>query len=346
MRTPEIFVRGIGAFVPPTVSVESAVADGLCSAEHAKVHDMLGAAVAGDIPAPEMALRAAREAIGRGGADAGDLGLLLYADVWHQGPDGWSPQYYLQRHLVGGDLLALEVRQGCNGVLSALELAGGFMAGDPRRRDALIVTADNFGTARMDRWCSGPDFVLGDAGSAVVLSRETGFARLLSVSSISVPEAEELHRAGTPLFPPSATTGEAVDFSARAEEFGRMCSVDGDLALAWVIVQQRMMRVLGRTLSEAGITANDLTRTVFTSLSPEAVEHRWMSVLRMPMSKSSWDYARTVGHLGASDHLVSLDHLLSTGQLGPGDHVLLGGIGPGVTISCAVLEILSTPPWI
>jgi len=326
--------------------VESAVAEGLCTAEHAKVHDMLGAAVAGDIPAPEMALRAAREAMGRGGTGAGDLGLLLYADVWHQGPDGWSPQYYLQHHLVGGDLLALEVRQGCNGVLSSLELAGGFMAGDPRRRDALIVTADNFGTARMDRWCSGPDFVLGDAGSAVVLSHETGFAQLLSVSSISVPEAEELHRAGTTLFPPSATTGEAVDFSARAEEFGRMCSTDSDLALAWVIVQQRMMRVLGRTLSEAGITANDLTRTVFTSLSPEAVEHRWMAVLRMPMSKSTWDYARTVGHLGASDHLVSLDHLLSTGQLAPGDHVLLGGIGPGITISCAVLKILSTPSWI
>ena len=68
MRTPEVFVRGIGTFVPPAVSVESAVAQGLCSAEHAKVHDMLGAAVAGYMPAPEMALRAAREAPRAAGA--------------------------------------------------------------------------------------------------------------------------------------------------------------------------------------------------------------------------------------------------------------------------------------
>lgn len=345
MRTPEVYLTGLGTFVPPVVSVETAIEQGWCTRERAKVHDMLGAAVAGDVPAPELALRAATQALARSGGSSDDIGLLLYADVWHQGPDGWQPHYYLQHHLLGGDLLAMEVKQGCNGVLAALELAGGFLAGDPRRRGAMVVAADNFGTDRIDRWLSGPDFVLGDAGSAVVLSREPGFAQLLAVSSISVPEAEELHRAGLSLFPPGATTGDHVDFAGRTEEFVRMCSADAELNMAWVIAQQRMMRVLKKTLAEAGIGVQDVTRTAFTSLSPEAVEHRWMAVLKLPLSRSTWEYGRTVGHLGASDHLVALDHLLSTGQLSAGDHVLLGGIGPGLTISCAVVKILDAPSW-
>ena len=119
-------------------------------------------------------------------------------------------------------------------MLSALELAGGFMAGDPRRRDALIVTADNFGTAPDGPLAARrPDFVLGDApGSAAVLHPR---ARLRPAArgelDLRTRGRGALHRAGTPLFPPSATTGEAVDFSARAEEFGRMCSADSDLAL-------------------------------------------------------------------------------------------------------------------
>jgi 3-oxoacyl-[acyl-carrier-protein] synthase-3/clorobiocin biosynthesis protein CloN2 len=64
-------------------------------------------------------------------------------------------------------------------------------------------------------------------------------------------------------------------------------------------------------------------------------------VLGFQLSQSTWEYGSGIGHLGASDHLVSLHHLLATGQLSPGDHVLLSGSGPGLTFKSAVVQILN-----
>jgi hypothetical protein len=72
-----------------------------------------GAAVADGIPAPERIARRSARLRAIRGVSPGELDLLLYTDVWHQGPEGWQPQYYLQQHLTGGDTLAVEVRHGC-----------------------------------------------------------------------------------------------------------------------------------------------------------------------------------------------------------------------------------------
>ncbi|WP_188193679.1 ketoacyl-ACP synthase III family protein [Nonomuraea sp. SYSU D8015] len=337
MRTAEFFIGGLGVFVPESVSVETAVERGWCTAEEAAVHGMAGAAVAGEVPAPEMALSAARDAVAAAGGRVGDVGMLLYCDVWHQGPDGWLPQYFLQRHLVGGETLAVELHQGCNGVFAAMELAAAYDRAE--RPDVLVVAADNFGTPRFDRWRAAPT-VFGDAASAVLLTRRPGIAQVLSVGSAAVPELEEGGRYGEPMFPPGATTGAHVDWVTRDEEYTRLVENSSELRIAWIMVQKVMMQLVGRVLAEAGVRAEQLAYAALTNLAPDAIEHRWMELLRMPMSKSTWDFGRTVGHLGASDPLVSLHHLIVTGKARPGDHVLMGGIGSGVTISCAVVKIL------
>ncbi|MFG2019314.1 ketoacyl-ACP synthase III family protein [Actinomadura geliboluensis] len=351
MRTQDAYVRSVGVYLPETVDIKWAVAQGLHPEEGAEAHGFTGVAVAGEVPAPEMALRAARTAFERCGQRPGEVDLLLYTDTWHQGPDGWQPQYYLQRHLVGGGALAVETRHGCNGVFSALELGAAYLSADPARRTALVVSTDNYGTPLVNRWNAGPGFVMGDAASALVLGRAPGFAQLLSVNSITVPEGEELHRSGEPLFPPGATTGQSMDFHRRTESFlaGALAKArartEGGPSL-WVTVHQKLLESVERSLDEAGIELADLARVAFMNNDRETVEQRCMGALGLPLSMSTWEFGRTVGHLGASDQLVSLDHLLTTGELGPGDHVLLAGMAPGVTLSSAVIKILATPPWL
>jgi predicted NBD/HSP70 family sugar kinase len=53
-----------------------------------------------------------------------------------------------------------------------------------------------------------------------------------------------------------------------------------------------------------------------------------------------------LGHLGASDQVVALEHLLVTGAAHIGAHVLLLGAGVGMTWTAAVLRITAniTPP--
>src|SRR5687767_10647775 len=146
MPTPEMFIGGVGAFVPEPVAVAAALgAERSAAVDAAHAEGWTSVAVAGDIPAPEMALRAAQEACKRARQRPEEVDLLLYADTWHQGPDGWQPQYYVQRYLVGGDPLSVEVRQGPTGFLAALDLATRYLRADARRTSALVLATDNFG---------------------------------------------------------------------------------------------------------------------------------------------------------------------------------------------------------
>ncbi|GAA2211808.1 ketoacyl-ACP synthase III family protein [Nonomuraea monospora] len=346
MRYADTYISGVGAYLPRTVvSVEKAVAKGWYPAAEAELHNLAGAVVAGDVPAPEMGLHAAQSALKRAGCAPGDVDLLLYASTWHQGPDGWPPHSYLQRHLLGGDALATEIRQGCNGMFIAMELAAGYLDAAPGRQAALLVAADNYGTPLMDRWRMGPGYVGGDAASALVLTKEPGFARLTSVCTTTVAEAEELHRGSEPLFPPGVTVGRRMSFAARNEQFRQQVMPKGEATAALFNIQRALMEVVERVLDESGIAAGDLTRVAFMNYSEEIVEQRCMALLDLPMSRSTWHYGRTIGHCGASDQVLSLDRLLTAGELAPGDHLLMLGTGPGVTVSSAVIKIIDTPRW-
>jgi 3-oxoacyl-[acyl-carrier-protein] synthase-3/clorobiocin biosynthesis protein CloN2 len=197
----------------------------------------------------------------------------------------------------------------------------------------------------MDRWRMGPGYVAGDAASAVVLTTGPGFARLLAVRSVTVSAAEGMHRGDEPLFPPGPTAGRGLDFTARNADFRRRALADGVGTGALLQIHQQTLDLVDRILHEADIKIDDIARVAYMNYSREIVEQRCMAALGLPMSKSTWDFGRTVGHLGASDQIVSLDHLLSTGQVGPGDHILMLGVGPGVTLSAAVVEILRPAPW-
>jgi 3-oxoacyl-[acyl-carrier-protein] synthase-3/clorobiocin biosynthesis protein CloN2 len=345
MRSAGTFISGLGVHVPPTVSVADAVERGLYPADEAKSGELRGVAVAGDVPAPELALRAARQAFDRCGRRPSEIDLLLYVDAWHQGPDGWLPHHHLQHHLVGGNPLAAELRQGCNGMFSAFELAARYLP-TGEHRCALLVAADNFGTPLVDRWRSGPGFILGDGASSLVLTRTPGFAELLAVRSVTMPELEGLHRMGAPDFPPTATLGKPMEMAARAAEFKKQAAGRADLMGVWLNLYTRMLETIEPTLDEAGVTMADVRRVAFPNSGRQVVEHRWMAALDLPLSASTWEFGSGVGHISASDQVIALDHLLTTGELGAGDHMLLVGIGPGVTLSSAVVKIHHQPSWL
>ena len=340
-----MYISGLGVYLPETVSVEHAVSSGWYPPEEVELHDLAGAAVAGDVPAPEMALLAGRSAVARSGRAVTDFDLLLYVSTWQQGPEGWPPHAFLQRHLVGDRLLATQLRQGCNGMFTALELAASYLRAEPSRRAALLVAADNYGTPLANRWRMLPGAIAGDAGSAVVLDSESGFARLLSVCSASVSQAEELHRAAEPLFPPGITEGRALDFVAHSNAFRQRSIDDGVGTAVLVTVHQRLVEVIDRALSEADIKMADVTRAAFMTCGREVAEQICEAELDLPLSRSTWDFGRTVGHCGASDQILALERLVRLGELGPGDHFLMLGYGPGVVVSASIVQILESPVW-
>ncbi|WP_330302518.1 MULTISPECIES: ketoacyl-ACP synthase III family protein [unclassified Streptomyces] len=344
MRVGDIYIDALGTWLPEPYSAERAVREGLYEAVDFEENGLLAARVAGPDEAPaEMAVRAVRQLAERRGSDLSDVDLLVHAGSSWQGPEGWRPASYIQRKTVGGTGPAWELTMGCLGGLTALEVAVGFLRGDGSRRTVLFTSADNWSSPVVDRWRSFPGVILGDGASALTLGRGTGFARLLSVNTGGVPDLEGMYRGSEPLFPGTSLQRAPLDFRLRATAYKETEQASSEAMMLSAKVQ---LELIDRSLEEAGIGRSDITRVAYVNYARLATQMWLLDPLGIPMSTSTWEIGRHIGHIGPSDQLVSLDRLLSHGELGPGDHVLLAGLGPGMTLGSAVLEIVSRPSWL
>jgi 3-oxoacyl-[acyl-carrier-protein] synthase-3 len=342
LKVTDVYLSGLGVFQPPTVDAGQAARRGEYDAGAYLENRFTSVCVAGDISPPEMAVRAARQALSRAAADPARIGMVLHATFFLQGPEGWHSPAYIQKQIVGTAAPAFEVRMGCNGLAAALELAVprlGVMAADEM---VLLTAADNYGSPLVDRWNAVPGFINGDAGSALLLGRQGGFARLRSVGVAAMPELEQLHRGGEPLWPPPVPTPESkISMRSRALYFRDQVM---PLAEATEVQNQAQLEVIDRTLSEADRKLDDMTRVIYTNVSGYIMDQFLLEPLGITMDRTTWQFGRGIGHTGGSDYLLSLNHLLVTGQLAAGDHVLLAGGGPA-SVSSAVVEILEIPAW-
>ncbi|MFD8484073.1 ketoacyl-ACP synthase III family protein [Kitasatospora sp. NPDC059673] len=335
MQVDSVFLKALGTCLPD--SVPPPVPDAQSSEEGG----LTGALVAGDVSPPELAVRAVRQAFARGGVDPADIAVLLHVSVFHQGPDGWLPPSYIARETLGTSVPGIEIRQGCNGMFNAVELALGQLALDPSRVGALITSAENFGSPLVNRWTAHPGSYLGDGGVALVLDRRGGFARLRSLATALVPQLEQLHRGAEPLFPPGGTSGRPLEFGPRARDFAALNLVpDGQEMLG-----RARDRVLSQVLAEADTALDEIAWVVSMNNSRPHVAKRLLEPLGVPMSRSGWEFGRSFGHLGASDQFVTLERMVAAGRVAPGDKVLMLGVGPGISIGGAVVEVLSVPDW-
>jgi 3-oxoacyl-[acyl-carrier-protein] synthase-3 len=343
VKFSDIYLSGIGAHVPPVMPIEDAVAAGLLDGRDAAESGYTGAAVAGGTPPVEMALAATEQALRRAAVPREHLRMLLYADNYDNGPVGWYPQAFLQRHAVGGHMVSAEIRQGCNGLLTAMEIAAGYLRACEPPAAALIAAADNMTRPEINRWrCLRPDFIVGDAAAAVVLTRSPSFARLLSIASVTVADLEGMHRGAEPLKP---GPHDSWDFARRIDDFCRRAS-DGDgVTHLWLPLVKARSEVVDRVLDEAGIDVTRVTRLAYNHASRAHVEHGLLGTLEVPFERTTWEIGRHLGHLGAGDQIVSLDRLLAAGGLRPGDHLLMLGMSPGVNIAAAVVQIVDVPAW-
>ncbi|MEU4221428.1 ketoacyl-ACP synthase III family protein [Actinoplanes sp. NPDC026623] len=344
-----LWLAGLGSYVPEPFPAERAVAEGRYDLEDWKNSGWTGAAVAGNISAPEMAVVAANQALDRSGHDRDDVSLLLHASVGDQGPDGWSPHHYILRHTVGGTIPAMEVRQGCNGVLASMELAHGYLSAGPGRSAALVTGADNFGVDRFDRWrySSGTNTnrgsIIGDAATAVVLSTRDGFARVRAMNSASLPELERMNRPDGPLFPPALTFDRPVDVAGRLTGFSRRFPQEA--AAAKRSLSDARTELALRTIAEAGVAAADIVRSTHVFSGGEGYIRSVLQPIGIDPARGMLGLGRGLGHLTVSDHLVALNHLVASRQVGPGDHVLMISNGVGVSLAAAVVEITAVPAW-
>ena len=371
MRTPELYVAGLGAHLPARVDTADAVARGWYAAEQAEASGIRSVCVTDEHPAAEMAVLAAREALAGAWNDSTPDGppaepapdgppaepapdgpstpdsastpdgsppqavrAVLHAYLNSQGARYWCAAPYIAARTLGDGVPGYDVLQSCNAGLAAVELGARLLADGGGR--VLVTAADRFDTAGFDRWNCDSQTVFGDGAGAVLLSTYGGFARITAIAT-GYDNGLEAESRGDG-FPPEAGP---VDFTgARQRYHSRLVPLPEHLER----IREVITRTLKQVLDEAGTTVARITRVVPVVATQPVILGLFQRILGIDDTLSTWEFGATTGHLGAADNLVGLHHLVTTGAVGPGDTVLLVGGGSGFACTLAVVEVTGTAP--
>ncbi len=341
MKVDDIYIAGIGTSEPAYVDTAEAVEKGWYDAEARERSGLLSVSVAGNTPAPDLAVEAARFAVEQSGHSPSDISALFHTSVHPQGPDGWSAQHYINHNTINQPVTSVEIRNGCVGFFSSLHLAACYLTAATDRTAALLTCADNFGTPSVNRWNASSLFVLADGGGAVVLSKRRGFARLLAIDSAANPQLELRHRGNEQLFPPGITVGGMLNFDERMSYVAQQeadGTVDplGDFGEVVVAAAEK-------TLADAGVTLDEISKVVHDGFAQWAVKDIFLDPLGIEDKRGIWEFTRRLGHAGPLDQIRGLEYVWRSHEIEVGEKVLLLSGAPGMEAACAVVEITEMP---
>ena len=211
---------------------------------------------------------------------------------------------------------------------------------DRRRRQLGVPQFNRYGYAQgvTDRGSN-----LGDAASAVIVSTETGFARVESLVNSSLPDFEGMLRPPGPLFPLRFDVAAATDMAARTRSFIQRCPEKLPKLMSDFITMRR--NLIDNALADADIRMSDVRRVTHVFSGTSRYIEAILTEFETPWEIGMLDFGRSLGHLSVSDHPAALTHLIVTGQIGLGDRVLMVNNGSGMSLTVAVIRIESIPQW-
>lgn len=341
MRWDNLYLAGVGTYLPEGVeTAEEAIAAGRYTerARRADGYRRVRIAAPGQT-GPTMAVAAARRALARAEAAVDDFALVLHSYIGHQGLDLWTPASYVQRETVGGRAPAFEIKQGCNGLLSGIELAASYLAAHSGPAAALVSGGDAFRLPYIDRWHSHAQLVRGDGAGAAVLSTRRGFARVLATCSLGDASLEPLGRTGTQWSDAPFAEGRTVETADAAQK----AAGELDLETAIERISAGVCDSVKLALHDAGADLADVRFFLHQNLGESFVVHGIHLLLGLDRGATAYDEGLDLGLVSTVDPLIGLEQVISRRDPRPGDLAVLQAVGAGYVWTVVVLEFLRVP---
>lgn len=314
------------------VSADTAIAAGRYRPDHAARTGQTSNVQAPGWTGPQLAVQAGRHALN--GQPHG-VALHLHATINDPGMDFWSPNSYVARELGLRSGMTLGLNAMSNSMIAGIELAASTISAWPGPHRAVITAGDTFEPPRFCAWSADAGMVYGDGASAVVLGPEPGLAELVATASKSDPELEGLNR-GEMAFYANQTQRPALQLKSLKGQYvqanGGASEVDRRNASC-------VAEATKEALYEAGLDLDDMAGVLGPHYGRELLQRHVLDPLGCSIDRTAADLGAQTGHMGASDQIAGLQHWLHHRRLDIGDHVLLLGIGVGMTHTAAVLRI-------
>ena len=334
-----LYLNGCSVAYPETrIPVREALLDGLISDFDESIGNPPVPVFEGG-PAADLAVEALRETLKSAGADAAEIGVLFHCWWWYQGWDMWSAAHYVAHQAGALNSLPVNISQGCNAPMAALQLACGAMLSDGAIRYCAVTAADAIQGPQLDRWNLNYGCVHGDAGTALVVSREPADRnsfRIVSLASRAAPELEEMNRCGHDPAPGPGMRG-LLDLKTAKKAYLQQFGLDRFTRLAG----ESLTGCVRRALDDAGLTGAEarLRAVAVPRLSGKIFQTVYCPQLSpfFGQEKLCWLGGRTA-HLGVADVGANIADLYEE-TLRAGDLCVIVNAGGGYTWTCLVLEV-------
>ncbi|MFH9944542.1 ketoacyl-ACP synthase III family protein [Streptomyces murinus] len=331
-------IRAVRTFLPETVeTARDALARGRI-VEDDLVNTGVTMVPVSTLSAPDLAVRAAREALTAAGWQGADLGFTAHAWIHHQGHDFWSPAHYVAHRIGAVRGVPLGIQVMCNGGGTALEAAASRLLADSTTATALVTTGDRFPDEGFDRWAGDYGVFYGDGATALLLHERDDSADefiLLGLSSAAVSEAEGLHRGRDEFSPASRWHGDRIDVRRTKKAFITDVGLEG----FYSGVHAALRGIVTTALEEAGIDAAD-PRIRVLALPRVGVKVRretYHPAVEGLTKAEIVELGVRTGHLGAGDMAANLADIRERELLAPGEIAVTISAGGGFGFTCAIV---------
>jgi 3-oxoacyl-[acyl-carrier-protein] synthase-3 len=281
--------------------------------------------MADDQRTSDLALAAARQALGRARVAPEDLDLVVVAT---DTPDYLSPATAaVVQHALGAKKAGVfDLNSACAGWVTALDLASKAIVADRAYRHVLVVGA--YGMTRFVDWSDKKTCTLfADGAGAVVLraSDEPGVLGAKLGAAGEYHDALGIYTGGTARPATAANVAEGGPPTVRfVRKFPPTFNTE-----RWPLMVRELT-------SAAGLTPSDVALYVFTQLNLRTIEAT-MGALELPMTKTHWTMDKW-GYTGSACIPMTLDDALAAGKVRRGDHVLLCASGGGLAMAGALVR--------
>lgn len=341
MRYDHAHVLGLGTDIGPLTPVTETIATGVYNPDETAAVGQESVAITA-VPGQQLAIRAGRRALAAAHGIGGDnhtpeVGLHLHTSLLSCGLDFWSLASHIRSQLgIGASAaLSLDISAMSASAVAATDTAATYLTARPDLDTVLITLGDTF-TPPFQRF-SDRGLVYGDAGAALLIGRHPGLARLLSTATWSEPDLEGTTRP----HPEAAITHTATNL--RAAKRGWLARGVGRREHAHTLIRTAVADTVKTALADADLTLNEVRWVLPPFYGRNLLQRQVLEPLGLPEERTLAGLGLRVGHCGAADQVLALDHLTRQRLVEPGDHVLLLGVGLGQTWAATVLEIEEVP---